>query len=33
MKPIVGFAGNGHLMEHSAAAAYAKGDKKVAASR
>lgn len=29
MKPIIGFAGNGHLMENSAAAASIKGFKKI----
>lgn len=29
MKPIIGFAGNGHLMENAAAAAHIKGFKKV----
>ncbi len=29
MKPIIGFAGNGHLMEHSAAAAHIKGFKRI----
>jgi UDPglucose 6-dehydrogenase len=28
-KPIIGFAGNGHLMEHAAAAAHIKGFKKI----
>lgn len=28
-KPIIGFAGNGHLMEHAAAAAYSKGFKRI----
>ncbi len=29
MKPIIGFAGNGHLMEHAAAAAHIKGFERI----